>query len=184
MTGKQIRFVEEYLKDLNATQAAIRAGYSRDSAYSIGQENLNKPEIKEKIDLAVTSRAERNKITADRVLQEIASIAFSSVAYLVDWQQSAARLRVQYLLNPEVACAVRHLDFDEKGFKIVMHDKIKALELLGRHLGVFDFEQIKKGQEKDDVNERLHSRVLSILSKKLKEEEADTEIAINTVALD
>ena len=50
MTDKQSIFVQEYLKDLNATQAAIRAGYSAHTAYSIGQENLNKPEIKQAID--------------------------------------------------------------------------------------------------------------------------------------
>jgi len=50
MTPKQIRFINEYLVDTNATQAAIRAGYSERTAYSIGQENLKKPEIKQKID--------------------------------------------------------------------------------------------------------------------------------------
>ena len=55
MTPKQMRFINEYLIDLNATQAAIRAGYSVRTAYSIGQENLKKPEIKQKIDLELAA---------------------------------------------------------------------------------------------------------------------------------
>lgn len=68
MTKKQKRFVEEYLIDLNATQAAIRAGYSPQTAYSIGEENLRKPEIKSRIDKAMAERSRRTGINQDRVL--------------------------------------------------------------------------------------------------------------------
>ena len=70
LTPKQQRFVDEYLIDLNATQAAIRAGYSEDTAGSIGHENLNKPEIAQAIVAAKAERSERTKINADWVLTQ------------------------------------------------------------------------------------------------------------------
>lgn len=69
LTTKQKRFVEEYLIDFNATQAAIRAGYSENSAYSIGQENLKKPEIKGEIDKLTDKMTERALITKERIIQ-------------------------------------------------------------------------------------------------------------------
>ncbi len=74
MTPKQERFVAEYLVDLNATQAAIRAGYSEKTAYSIGQENLTKPEIAAAVAAAQAERSERTEVTADYVLTTIMEI--------------------------------------------------------------------------------------------------------------
>jgi phage terminase small subunit len=68
MTPKQERFVEEYLVDLNATQAAIRAGYSAKTAFTIGHENLRKPYIQEAIQKAKTKVSEKLEITVETVL--------------------------------------------------------------------------------------------------------------------
>jgi phage terminase small subunit len=76
---KQRRFVEEYIIDLNQTKAAIRAGYSERTAYSIGNELLNKPEVRMAVEKAQEARAKRTAITADRVLIEIAELAFGDV---------------------------------------------------------------------------------------------------------
>lgn len=75
LTDLQRKFVKEYLIDLNATQAAIRAGYSEKTAYSIGQENLKKPQISAAIQAAINKRAEKTEITADKVLQRWWDIA-------------------------------------------------------------------------------------------------------------
>ncbi len=74
MTPKQQRFVDEYLIDLNATQAAIRAGYSEKTARFIGAENLTKPNISAAIAAAVAKRSERTEVTADYVLASIMEI--------------------------------------------------------------------------------------------------------------
>ena len=74
MTPKQEAFVREYLIDLNATQAAIRAGYSEKTAGSIGEENLKKPEIANAVKEAMGARAERTEITADYVLDGIKAL--------------------------------------------------------------------------------------------------------------
>lgn len=71
LTAKQQRFVAEYLIDLNATQAAIRAGYSEKTAYSIGDENLKKPEIAKAIQEAIQNRSERTQVDQDYVLTTI-----------------------------------------------------------------------------------------------------------------
>lgn len=101
LTEKQKRFCEEYLIDFNATQAALRAGYSPKTAYSIGDENLRKPEIQSEIQTLIQKRSERTGISADTVITELAKIAFSDT-------------------------------------EITGREKIKALELLGKHLGLFD----------------------------------------------
>ncbi len=86
LTAKQRLFVDEYLVDLNATQAAIRAGYSANSAASIGEENLRKPEIMAAIDAAMDARAARTQITQDRVVEELAAIGFSRITDAVSWK--------------------------------------------------------------------------------------------------
>ncbi|MFQ9772226.1 MAG: terminase small subunit [Oscillospiraceae bacterium] len=91
MTKKQKRFVQEYLIDLNATQAAIRAGYSPDTAGSIGNENLKKPEIKAAIDKAEAERSKRTGINQDRVLQEIAKLAFLNPTDVVDMDEATVK---------------------------------------------------------------------------------------------
>ena len=68
LTPKQQRFVEEYLIDLNATQAAIRAGYSEKTAYSVGHENLKKPEIQKAIQEAQETLSNKTQLTVDMVV--------------------------------------------------------------------------------------------------------------------
>lgn len=71
LTAKQQLFVSEYLVDLNATQAAIRAGYSKKTAGSIGDENLKKPAIKAALNKAIKKRADKVNITAEKVLRDL-----------------------------------------------------------------------------------------------------------------
>jgi len=79
LTKKQKLFVEQYLMDLNATQAAIRAGYSEKTAKDIGCENLAKPNIQIEIEKRMKDRGQRTEITQDKVLQELAKIGFADV---------------------------------------------------------------------------------------------------------
>lgn len=91
LNPKQQRFVDEYLVDLNATQAAIRAGYSVDTAGAIGHENLKKPDIQLAITEARKLQQERTGITADKVLLEIASIAMADARELVEIKTGCCR---------------------------------------------------------------------------------------------
>lgn len=80
LTPKQQAFVDEYLISFNATQAAIKAGYSKNTACAIGVENLRKPQIKEAIQKAIAERQERTHITQDEVIGEIAKNAFKEAS--------------------------------------------------------------------------------------------------------
>lgn len=85
LTDKQKAFVAEYLVDLNATQAAIRAGYSSKTAARIAVELLNKTQVAAAIQQAQAQREKRTLITADRVLTELARIAFADARAVVEW---------------------------------------------------------------------------------------------------
>lgn len=91
LTAKQKKFVEEYLIDLNATQAAIRAGYSTESAKEIGCENLTKPNVKAEIDKAIAERSRRTGINQDRVLRELAKIAFVNPGDVINLNQATVK---------------------------------------------------------------------------------------------
>ena len=84
LTEKQKCFVEEYLVDLNATQAAIRAGYSPDTARATGHENLTKPNISEAIQTAIEERSKRTQIDQDMVIKELYNIAFIDIRQAYD----------------------------------------------------------------------------------------------------
>lgn len=138
MTQKQKRFIEEYLIDLNATQAAIRAGYSPDTAQQTGSENLSKPVIRAQIDRAMAERSKRTGVNAERVIQELAKIAFVNAAEVID--PKTATVKEDAL--PEDTAAIQSVKvktFGEDGLEreVKMADKLKALELLGKHLGMF-----------------------------------------------
>ena len=137
MTKKQKRFVEEYLIDLNATQAAIRAGYSPDTAGSIGAENLKKPEIKSRIDKAMAERSRRTGINQDRVLQELARIGFAKITDVVDPDTAEIRTDAS---DDDLAC-IQSIKIKPNEFgterEVKLYDKKAALVDLGKHLGLF-----------------------------------------------
>lgn len=141
LTAKQKRFCEEYLIDLNATQAAIRAGYSVDSAGDIGSENLKKPDIRACIEKAMAERSKRTGINADRVIMELAKIALVNPKNVIDFTKAG----VKNDAPDEDLAAVQSVKVKEinteKGDSIErevrLYDKTKALELLGKHLGIF-----------------------------------------------
>lgn len=145
LTPKQKRFVAEYLVDLNATAAAKRAGYSQKTAHSIGQENLTKPEIQSAIQEEQTERQRRTKITQDMVLREAAKLAFFDIRKMFD--KNGKPLDITEL-DDDTAAALVGLDVqdisdndgDYVGFvkKYKMADKLRALELLGKHTGAFE----------------------------------------------
>ena len=126
LTPKQQRFVEEYLIDLNATQAAIRAGYSAKTAAVIGAENLIKPYIQKAIQEAQNKLTERTEITQDYVLTNIKRVIERCMQQEAVQARDGSPLLVE---GPEgdLAC---QFEFKETG-------ALKGLELLGRHLGLF-----------------------------------------------
>ena len=144
LTQKQQRFVEEYLIDLNATQAAIRAGYSVKTANEQGSQNLAKLSIQSAIAEAMAERSKRTGVNQDRVVQEIAKIAFVKMTDIVD---DKGRIK-ESATDEDLACieAVKYKRSDgEAGMseerEVKLASKLKALEMLGKHLGMWDDKQ-------------------------------------------
>lgn len=138
LTPKQARFVEEYLVDLNATQAAIRAGYRQQHAGIIGFENLTKPYIRDAIEAAQRERSARTGVTADRVVQEIARVAFSSMSDVMTWGPSGAKVRPDDEITQEAAAAIAEISETHAGVKVKLHSKVAALEQLAKHVGLYN----------------------------------------------
>lgn len=124
MTPKEISFAENYLCTFNASDAAIAAGYSQRSARQIGYENLTKPYIQAYIKDKNKPNLEKLRITQERVLSEIAKIAFSNLTDLFedDWV-----LKSMSDIPAEKSAAIKSLTKTETGVKINMHDKVGAL---------------------------------------------------------
>ena len=141
LTPKQKYFVEEYMIDLNATKAAIRAGYSEKTASRIGPELLGKTCISNAIEKAQLARSSRTEVTADRVVKELARIAFVDARQIFTWGPGGVSLRPSEALTDDEAAIVAEVSetTSESGgnIKIKRFDKLKALELLGKHLGMF-----------------------------------------------
>ena len=139
LTEKQKRFCEEYLIDLNATQAAIRAGYSSKTASRIAIELLNKSHVSEYLNGLMKHRSQRTEITADRVLQELAAIAFSDRTELAKVSSmGTVEFTPTDSLPDNAKKVIAGIEEGKYGTKITSYDKVKALELLGKHIGIFD----------------------------------------------
>jgi phage terminase small subunit len=134
LTDRQRRFIDEYLVDLNAVQAALRAGYSPSSTgRGYASCLLRQPEIAEAIERALAERAARTHVTQDRVIKELASIAFAKLSDFMSWSDGQIVLKPSSSLTDEQAAAVARVG--KRSIKL--HDKIAALKLLGMHLGMY-----------------------------------------------
>jgi phage terminase small subunit len=141
LSKKELLFIKAYLADPNATQAAIAAGYSEKSARSIGSENLTKPHIKEALELGFKKITEGFDVAAERVIQELARIAFVNMKDLADWNESGVRFKSSDDIGEDAAAAIVEVSetVTQHGgtLRIRQHDKVRALELLGKYKKLF-----------------------------------------------
>lgn len=138
LTEKQKRFVAEYLVDLNATAAAKRAGYSERTANEQGARLLANVSIQEALHSAIEQRSKRTEITQDRVLEELAAIGFSKATDYATVRGPIVEITPTDQLTEDQKKVVASIEQGNFGIKLKLHDKVKALELLGKHLGMFD----------------------------------------------
>jgi phage terminase small subunit len=186
LTAKQQRFVDEYLTDLNATQAAIRAGYSEKTARSISNENMTKPDIQAAIAKGMQARSGRTEITQDMVLRELAKIGFSDIRKVVRWGETQVRMvdgeddgpedMVPYHglvlidstdIDDNTAGAIAEVSQGRDGLKVKLHDKKGALVDIGRHLGMF---AAPAHAELDAELKRIEVENKRLLNEKLRRE--------------
>lgn len=169
LTAKQERFCYEYCIDFNATQAAIRAGYSEDTSRAIGSENLSKPYIKKRIEEMQNNLAKTAGISALRILKEHEKIAFSSAGQLRDgWitlkefesLSEADKACIQEVSTKTIRRTIGEEPIEEEFVKIKLYDKQKSLDSISRMLG-FDapirqeIEINKKPMSKQEAKEYL-----------------------------
>lgn len=141
LTEKQQRFVDEYLIDLNATQAAIRAGYSVKTANEQGSQLLAKLSIQQAISEKMAERSKRTGVNQDRVVLELAKIAFVKMTDIVD---SYGKIK-DTATSDDLAC-IESMKYKESESdtgssverEVKISPKLKALELLGKHLGMWN----------------------------------------------
>ncbi len=144
LTSKQQRFIEEYLIDLNATQAAIRAGYSAKTARAIGCENLAKPNIQEAIALAKQARAQATKIDSDWVLREAVAL----------YQRCVTEIKPA--LHPKTRRQMKDGDGNLL-FTFNAAAANRALELIGKHVDIGAFKDRLEVSSGQSIIERLNA---------------------------
>lgn len=160
LTAKQRAFVREYLVDLNATQAAIRAGYSEATAKEQASRLLTNVHVESAVAAAMKIRSDRTDITADRVLKELAKIGFADIRKAIKWQgtlvteedqpdggdtlviKNVVTNNVTLVssddIDDETAAAISEISQNTSGgIKLKLHDKRAALVDIGKHLGMF-----------------------------------------------
>lgn len=161
LTEKQKLFVDEYLKDLNATQAAIRAGYNKKNARIIACQNLTKLNIQEYLTERMQAREKRTEITQDMIIKELSKIAFSNATDYVTVETKPLKVLkkdpktneesyvdsdVMYQdiiikdtkdMTDDQKAAIGSIKHTKYGVAIDSLNKIEALHLLGQHLGMF-----------------------------------------------
>lgn len=153
LTTKQRAFAQEYIKDLNATQAAIRARYAPKSAQQKGSMLYNDPRIRVVIDELLAEQAqelaEKSGVTREMVLRELARIAFSDLRKVISWGPNGVALHNSDGLTEDEAAAVAEVSQKETSagthIQVKRSDKVKALELIGRHLSMFKDQEPPSG---------------------------------------
>lgn len=191
LNDRQKRFCDEYLIDLNATQAAIRAGYKEKYAHTNAVKLLQNTTIKEYIEQRKKDRSKRTEITQDDVLKELAIIAFSTATDYAEVIEKDLMVEVDGKLIPALDAdgkpvkyktvepiLTEQLTEEQKkalsvvksgkfGIEIKPYDKTRALELLGKHLGLFE--------EKITLNGEVNNPMAELTLEELRKLAADSE---------
>lgn len=175
LTSKQQRFCDEYLIDLNGTQAAIRAGYSENAAKEIAAQNLTKLNIQTYLSEAKKKLSDRNENLADRVVEELQKIGFCNIQ---DYLETGNVIKDLTTIERPIAAAVSSIKrsvtefgtIENPGIKTViefkLHDKISALEKLGRYCGIFEKDN---SQSKPEITQPLNDSQVDRIISSLRE---------------
>ncbi len=152
LTPKQKRFVDEYLVDLNATAAARRAGYSEKTACEQGSRLLANVKVQAAIQERQKKLQGKLEITQEAVLQELAAIAFANgTDFVTVTQAGLLAVKPTDEVAKEKLPAIAGIKYNQLGIEIKLHDKVRALELLGKHLGVFGTSSHPAAAEENNI---------------------------------
>jgi phage terminase small subunit len=144
LADRQRRFAAEFLEDFDASAAARRAGYAAASAPFQATKLRRHPAIAARIAAGVARKQRAVRVEADRVLAEYARIAFADIGRLADWSNKRLRLKPKRRIAPADSAAIARIDTSGASaargvtLRLVLHDKVYALDMLARHLGLLD----------------------------------------------
>jgi len=149
LTNKQTKFCREYIIDLNATQAAIRAGYSKNTARFIACENLTKPNIQQKLAELQKEVAKRNEVTIDIIIGELKELGFSNIS---DFMHNGKMLPLAEVTKDRLKAVSQvkltrtsNDDSERETIEFKFYDKLSALDKLARHLGFYEKDHQQQG---------------------------------------
>ena len=172
LTVREQRFLAEYPVDLDPKAAAIRAGYPTGQAQAIATRLLSKPAIAAAIERMLTARQQQRRVTADRVIEEYARIAFADLRHFLDWGPKGVSLRAKESLDDWQTGAIAAIEppgANGKGARLRLHDKKAALDALARHFGLFSPQARSASDEPTidgrDPREVLRERLLRLVKK-------------------
>lgn len=150
LTDKQEVFCHEYIVDFNRTQAAIRAGYSENSAKEIGCQNLTKLNIQDRIEELIQERIKRVEKNGDDVVNEYIKLAFSNISDYLNDDFSFKPL--SDVRNSEAIAGIKVTENKDgsKSIEFKLHDKKGSLQDLGKHYGVFEKDNAQKNPYKPE----------------------------------
>jgi len=184
LSTKQRRFVDEYLLDLNASAAARRAGYRDRSADQHGYFLTHRPNVAAAIEARRAVRRPRLRVSAVRVIAELARIAFADIGRIMDWSSEDVALKPPGEISPddraaiqEIAVVKRH---DGLATRVILHDKERALEALCRYLGLFrpGALAVEPPKYSAELRERLKAKIDKMVADRVAEaREADRRAA-------
>lgn len=138
LNDRQRAFVQEYIVDFNATQAAIRAGYAPRAAQEQSSRLLSKAIVGAAVAAAIQARSERVQISADDVLREVAALAFAHMGQYARWNDESVSLIDSAEVDPRAVSEVsQRMTRYGNNVSIKLHDKLAALTKLGEHLGLW-----------------------------------------------
>jgi phage terminase small subunit len=138
LSHREMNFVCEYLVDGCATRAAIRAGYAERGAHVTGSRLLRRPKVVKELARRRDRSRERLEITADRVMLELARIAFADATHIATVERGRVTVLDTAKMGKDVTATIREIKENREGLTVRQHDKLRALELLSRHLGLLD----------------------------------------------
>ena len=152
LSAKEVAYIEEYPKDLNGLQAAIRAGYSAKGAGQVSGRLQRDPVIKAELARIIALRTKANEVTVERVLQELKAMAFTNMSDFIKVSSNGTPTIDLSELTPEMAASMSEFKINKDGDLVLkLHDKGGALSQLGRYLKMFtDVVEVK-----DPIGDRL-----------------------------
>lgn len=180
LSVKQRRFVDEYLIDYNGRLAACRAGYAQKSAGTTAARLLAMPEIVQEVSARQAQRIQRTEITQDAVVRELAAVGFATLKDVCTWDDGHLTLRNSQDIDSTQAASIAEITetATSRGgtVRVKQHSKLKALEMLAKHVGLYDAPEVEHGSNSlEELSPVLKKRLEAIyggITKDVKQSEA------------